>query len=171
LDSLRLNALQANVGAPTHTNPHAVKHDNKDSLFLLRLYIDRGPDQRCPFGLAHGHGIAANGNLLQQSRRQDAQNSLLQLHLKQLQWRGLHPQYSSALAELAWPGTLTLAGHYSLSLQSTGTQGYVMHATAIGLQARDTPCRVMSLRYTENSALLKTSNGAIQTDLGRCWKW
>jgi len=106
-----------------------------------------------------------------QSRRQDAQNSLLQLHLKQLQWRGLHPQYSSALAELAWPGTLTLAGHYSLSLQSTGTQGYVMHATAIGLQARDTPCRVMSLRYTENSALLKTSNGAMQTDLGRCWKW
>jgi len=122
-------------------------------------------------GLLMGMALPQMEIYWQQSRRQDAQNSLLQLHLKQLQWRGLHPQYSSALAELAWPGTLTLAGHYSLSLQSTGTQGYVMHATAIGLQARDTPCRVMSLRYTENSALLKTSNGAIQTDLGRCWKW
>lgn len=122
-------------------------------------------------GLLMGMALPQMEIYWQQSRRQDAQNSLLQLHLKQLQWRGLHPQYSSALAELAWPGTLTLAGHYSLSLQSTGTQGYVMHATAIGLQARDTPCRVMSLRYTENSALLKTSNGAMQTDLGRRWKW
>ena len=36
----------------------------------------------------------------QTTRRQDAQNSLMQLHLRQLQWRGLHPQYASSLSEL-----------------------------------------------------------------------
>jgi len=134
-------------------------------------------------GLLMGIALPQMDMYWQQSRRQDAQNSLLQLHIKQLQWRGLHPQYSILLSELAWPGTLTLAGHYSLSLEATGsgsgtgastgmgTQGYVMHATAIGLQARDTPCSVMTLRYTENTALLKTSNGAMQSDPGRCWKW
>jgi type IV pilus assembly protein PilE len=36
----------------------------------------------------------------QKTRRQDAQNSLMQLHLRQLQWRGLHAQYASSLSEL-----------------------------------------------------------------------
>ena len=122
-------------------------------------------------GLLMGLALPQMEMYWQQTRRQDAQNSLLQLHLKQLQWRGLHPQYSNALAELAWPGSLTLAGHYTLSLQTTGTQGYALHATAIGLQARDTNCSIMSLQYSDNTALLKTSNGATQTDPGRCWKW
>ena len=42
----------------------------------------------------------------QKTRRQDAQNSLMQLHLRQLQWRGLHPQYASSLSELNWTGDL-----------------------------------------------------------------
>jgi type IV pilus assembly protein PilE len=105
------------------------------------------------------------------SRRQDAQNTLLQLHLKQLQWRGLHAQYASTLPELGWPSANSIAGHYSLRLQNAGPQSYELHATAMGLQARDTACANMSLRVSANAQLLKTSQAFLASDPGQCWRW
>ena len=107
----------------------------------------------------------------QTSRRQDAQNSLLQLHLRQLQWRGLHPEYASSLTELSWPGSHSLSQHYLLNLQSSHAQGYVLHAAPVGMQSRDTACNSMSLHVSANAQLLRTSNGSVLSDVGNCWKW
>lgn len=106
-----------------------------------------------------------------QSRRLDAQNTLLQLHLKQLHYRGQHSQYASKLTDLGWFNSNSSAGHYLLNLENIGSHTYVLHATATGLQMRDTPCHVLSLHVFENATLLRTSNGDANNDLGRCWKW
>ena len=107
----------------------------------------------------------------QKTRRQDAQNSLMQLHLRQLQWRGLHPQYASSLSELNWTGDLSISKHYQLSLQSSNAQGYILHATPVGLQSRDTTCSSMSMRISENAKVLRTSNASLLNDAEACWKW
>jgi type IV pilus assembly protein PilE len=107
----------------------------------------------------------------QKIRRQDAQNSLMQLHLRQMQWRGLHAQYASTLSELNWVGTHSISKHYHLSLQSSNTHGYILHATPVGLQSRDATCSSMSLRISENSRVLATSNESLLNDTEACWKW
>jgi type IV pilus assembly protein PilE len=106
-----------------------------------------------------------------QSRRQDAQNTLLQLHLKQLHYRGQHSQYASKLTDLGWSNSYSSSGHYMLNLENISSDTYVLHATASGLQVRDTPCHVLSLLVSANAAILRTSNGDANADLGRCWKW
>jgi len=107
----------------------------------------------------------------QKIRRQDAQNSLMQLHLRQLQWRGLHAQYASTLSELNWAGTHSIPKHYQLSLQSSNAHGYILHATPIGLQSRDATCSSLTLRISENVSVLATSNDSLLNDPGACWKW
>ena len=107
----------------------------------------------------------------QKIRRQDAQNSLMQLHLRQMQWRGLHAQYASTLSELNWAGTHSISKHYHLSLHSSNTHGYILHATPVGLQSRDATCSSMSLRISDNVKLLATSNASLLNDDGACWKW
>jgi type IV pilus assembly protein PilE len=105
------------------------------------------------------------------SRRQDAQNTLLQLHLKQLQWRGVHSEYAKTLDELGWLSNLSSAGHYSLRLQNAGSQSYELLATAIGMQSRDMACASMSLRVSANAQLFRTSQGFLASDPGQCWRW
>jgi type IV pilus assembly protein PilE len=107
----------------------------------------------------------------QKTRRQDAQNSLMQLHLRQLQWRGLHAQYASSLSELNWAGKHSISKHYLLSLQSSNANGYILQATPVGLQSRDATCSSMSLRISDNVKLLATSNASLLNDDGACWKW
>ena len=107
----------------------------------------------------------------QKTRRQDAQNSLMQLHLRQLQWRGFHAHYASTLSELNWTGTHSISKHYLLSLQSSNAQGYILHATPVGMQSRDTKCSSISLRISENAKVLATSNTSLLSDVGGCWKW
>lgn len=105
------------------------------------------------------------------SRRQDAQNSLLQLHLKQLQWRGLHAQYANTLSDLGWASGVSSAGHYQLSLQNASSQSYELHATAKGIQTRDLACTKMSLLVSANAQLLRTSQQSSSSDPGQCWRW
>lgn len=107
----------------------------------------------------------------QHTRRQDAQNALRQLHLRQIQWRGMHPQFASTLLELGWPVSTSASGFYQLSLKNVSGQSYQLDATAIGLQAQDTACQVMSLQSTVDGTLLRTSNRSDNADIGRCWTW
>jgi type IV pilus assembly protein PilE len=107
----------------------------------------------------------------QRARRQDAHNALGQLHLRQLQWRGLHAQYASTLSDLSWPSITSAAGYYTLSVQNATTQSFEVHATASGLQARDTPCRVISLQLAADGVVRRTSNQHNNADPGRCWPW
>lgn len=106
----------------------------------------------------------------QRTRRQDALHALGQLHLRQLQWRGMHSQYASTLSELSWPSGTSAAGHYTLKIQNANAHSFDLQATAIGLQARDSPCLVVSLRLTAEGVVQRTSN-LQNSDLGRCWPW
>jgi Tfp pilus assembly protein PilE len=94
----------------------------------------------------------------------------MQLHLRQLQWRGLHAQYASTLSELNWAGTHSISKHYQLSLQSSTAHSYILHATPVGLQSRDATCSSLSLRISENASVLATSNGSLLNDAEACWK-
>ncbi|MEN9996269.1 MAG: hypothetical protein RL462_1045 [Pseudomonadota bacterium] len=107
----------------------------------------------------------------QHTRRQDAHNALGQLHLRQLQWRGLHPQYASTLADLSWPGNTSTAGNYTLTVNTASTQSFELQATAQGLQSRDTACRVMRLQMRADGTVQRTSNSNNKADTGRCWPW
>lgn len=117
-------------------------------------------------------GIALPGIELQwlRTRRQDAHHALAQLHLRQLQWRGLHTQYASSLSELSWPNSLSTAGHYTLKVNNASAQGFELEARAVGLQARDTPCAVMSLRLLAEGVVQRSSQPE-NSDTGRCWPW
>jgi hypothetical protein len=95
----------------------------------------------------------------------------MQLHLRQLQWRGLQPEYASTLAELTWPDSHSLSKHYLLNLQNSNAHSYALHATAVGMQSRDLTCSTMSLHVSANAQLLRTSNGSALSDTGNCWKW
>ena len=104
------------------------------------------------------------------TRRQDAHNALEQLHLRQMQWRGLHTQYASTLSELSWPNTTSAAGHYTLKVQNANAQSFELQATALGLQARDAPCRVISLRLVPEGVVQRTGKQE-NSESGRCWPW
>jgi len=104
------------------------------------------------------------------TRRQDAHNALEQLHLRQLQWRGLHTQYASTLSDLAWPHSTSAAGHYTLLVQNANAQSFELQASAVGLQARDAPCLVMRLSLAADGVVQRTST-LQNTDKGRCWPW
>ncbi len=105
------------------------------------------------------------------SQRQDAQHTLLQLHLKQLRWRASHAQYASSLNELGWLSSMSSAGHYNLILQNASAQAYELHATAIGIQAQDIDCARMSLFVSANGQLTRTSQNMAASDPAKCWRW
>lgn len=107
----------------------------------------------------------------QHARRQDAQNALLQLHLRQTQWRGLHADYASNFSDLAWPTLTSASPHYTFTVQQATAQSFALHAVAQGLQTRDTPCLHMSLLLMPDGSVRRTSNHSTDTDLGRCWPW
>jgi type IV pilus assembly protein PilE len=107
----------------------------------------------------------------QQARRQNAQNALQQLHLRQTQWRGLHADYASSLSDLAWPTLTSASPYYTFTAQQATAQSFELHATAQGLQTRDTPCLHMSLLLMPDGSVRRTSNQSKDSDPGRCWPW
>ena len=101
------------------------------------------------------------------TRRHAAQNSLSQIHLRQVQWHGTHALYADNFSDL---GNLNFASpHYNFSLENVSAQTYSVHAQAKGTQARDTQCLVLSLRISSNGQLLKTSNASATDDAQKCW--
>ena len=101
------------------------------------------------------------------TRRHAAQNSLSQIHLRQVQWHGTHALYADNFSDL---GNLNFASpHYNFSLENVSAQTYSVHAQAKGTQARDTQCLVLSLRISSNGQLLKTSNASATDDPQKCW--
>jgi type IV pilus assembly protein PilE len=101
------------------------------------------------------------------TRRHAIQNNLLQLHLRQLQWRGLHALYADKISDLGKVDATST--HYNLSLENVGPQTYTLRAQALGHQTRDIHCSIMSLRISSNGQLLKTSNASELDDPQKCW--
>jgi type IV pilus assembly protein PilE len=101
------------------------------------------------------------------TRRHAAQNSLSQIHLRQVHWRGTHALYADNFSDLG--NVNFVSPHYNFSLDNVGPQTYNVHAQAKGTQTRDAQCLVLSLRISSNGQLLKTSNASALDDLQKCW--
>ncbi len=150
---------------------HADKHDKKSDHFVKGFTLIESLLSLALMAILIGIAWPSMQMQWQISRRQDAQHSLLQLHLKQLRWRASHAQYASSLNELGWLSSVSSAGHYNLILQNASSQSYELHATAIGIQAQDIDCARMSLFVTANVQLTRTSQNMAAGDPGQCWRW
>jgi type IV pilus assembly protein PilE len=150
---------------------HADKHDNKSIHFVKGFTLIESLLSLALMAILIGIAWPSMQMQWHISRRQDAQHSLLQLHLKQLRWRASHAQYASSLNELGWLSSVSSAGHYRLILQNANSQAYELHATAIGMQAQDIDCDRMSLFVSANGQLTRTSQNMATSDPGQCWRW
>lgn len=95
---------------------------------------------------------------IRRSRRAEAVAALNQLQLAQERWRADNAAYSSDLAELGQPSA-TPNGHYTIHIVSADDRTHVASASAVGTQARDESCTVLTLqlsggvlRYTSTDA-------------------
>ena len=107
---------------------------------------------------------------VQRARRADAHVALTQLQLAQERHRSNHPSYAS-LADLSWPAS-TAEGHYRLSVSNATAQGYVVDATAVGLQAGNVACR--RLRVVVDGLNTRLTSGPDHSDNAEavnraCW--
>jgi len=108
---------------------------------------------------------------LLKARRSDGITALLQLQLRQEQWRSRHARYA-ALGEL---GALAQSpqGHYRLEVTDAEARGYVLLAIANPAQQADSNCRVLRIRLTEGEQ--QRSSGPDARTLNppaenrRCW--
>ena len=150
---------------------HADKHDKKSDHTVKGFTLIESLLSLTLMAILIGIAWPSLQMQWQVSRRQDAQNTLLQLHLKQLRWRASHAQFASTLNELGWSSSMSSAGHYNLILQNANSQAYELHATAIGIQAQDIACARMSLFVSANEQLTRTSQNMAASDPGQCWRW
>lgn len=86
---------------------------------------------------------------IRKAKRSDAHAALMQILLAQERWRANHVTYARNLSD-AFPSGLGLAsrspeGHYRLAIDSADAIGFTAHAVALGTQAHDADCQVISL--------------------------
>ena len=82
-------------------------------------------------------------NVVQKTRRADAQVALLQIQMTQERYRADHEAYGS-LAEIG-AAAASPGGHYTLTVATPTESGFEVHAAAAGVQGADALCRHMKL--------------------------
>ena len=97
-------------------------------------------------GLIAALAYPAYTDRLRQARRADAYDSLMYLQNLQEKYRANNRSYGT-LAQIAFPGTESNDGFYTIAVVSPGATGYVSTATAVAgtTQADDTGCTVLTL--------------------------
>jgi type IV pilus assembly protein PilE len=75
--------------------------------------------------------------------RADAVDALTRLQMAQERLRSANGMYGSDLAQLG--GERSRLGHYAVSLSASGPESYVARASALGAQAGDERCAVLTL--------------------------
>ena len=108
---------------------------------------------------------------LQRARRADALVSMMQVQAAQERLRSNGASYG-ALASIGMAAR-SAAGHYTLQMASFDADGFVVSATANGVQARDTACAYMTLTSTGANVAYASGPTATQsnpTSANRtCW--
>ncbi len=77
--------------------------------------------------------------------RLDAVAALTRVHAAQDRHHQQHGAYASSLQALGLNSPHSAQRLYALSLQHTGPEAYRVSATALGRQAQDSPCKVLTL--------------------------
>ena len=108
---------------------------------------------------------------LQRARRADALVSLMQLEATEERFRSNGARYGS-LAEIG-AASASPAGHYNLQIVTADAAGYEALATATGVQARDTACRVLKLSSSGMNTVYASGTDASVANPAdvnrRCW--
>jgi len=106
---------------------------------------------------------------VRKSRRSDAMNGILNIHLAQERYRANNATYGTALQlELianAGDDLFSPDGHYKLTISDTSFKEYIILGTAQGGQASDS-CGDFKLRFFEGG-ITKTTNKGVPS---MCWK-
>lgn len=101
---------------------------------------------------------------VQKARRTDAKEALLRIQLEQERWRANNASYAGKLVDdLGWSEAKSAEGHYSLALSDPSATSFTATATAIGIQAKDTSCKEISLTYSAGTLTKKATSSD-------CWK-
>ena len=102
-------------------------------------------------------------DVIRKSRRADAMNSILDIHLSQERWRANNIGYAT-LVELGLANPLISPdGHYSLTVPVNTATTYSILGTALGDQINDS-CGNFTLAFV-SGVITKTAGG----DDARCW--
>lgn len=108
---------------------------------------------------------------LQRARRADALVTLMQIEAAQERFRSNGARYGS-LTEIG-VSSASPAGHYGLQIAAADAAGYEALATATGVQARDTACRVLKISSSGMNAAYASgpdAGAANPADVNRkCW--
>lgn len=105
---------------------------------------------------------------VQKTRRTEAQSKLIEISNRQEMYYLDHHQYATNLDSDLGMGAnpfITENGYYSIATTSTVSTafGFTLTATAIGTQASDTDCAILSITQDQT----KTATNANDTN---CWK-
>jgi type IV pilus assembly protein PilE len=108
---------------------------------------------------------------LQKARRADVLVSMMQVQLAQSRWRANGSNYGT-LAQIG-VSSVSMGGHYSLTLGSEADDRYEVLASATGAQAGDTACRHMQLRVVGANVVQASGPDATVTNPAavnrKCW--
>ena len=108
---------------------------------------------------------------LHKARRADALTAVVQIQSAQERMRSRGTRYGD-LAEIG-AAPVSSAGHYRLQIIAFSADGYELHATAVGAQARDTACRFMAARAVGMNLVYVSGGDALVANPEpinrRCW--
>ncbi|MDO9316464.1 MAG: type IV pilin protein [Burkholderiaceae bacterium] len=122
-------------------------------------------------GILSSVAYPAFSGTLATTRRSDALVALMKVQVLQERFRADHPTYGSLLQlglDSASP-----ARHYEIEMLEHTATGFSVHASAVGGQQRDTPCRHLRLAV-DGLNVVYTSGATDETDNAssanrRCW--
>ena len=123
-------------------------------------------------GVLSSVAYPAFSSTMASTRRSDALLALMKVQLLQERFRSEHPSYAE-LSQLGM-GSAPPSRHYDIAILNPSSNGYVVHAAAIGGQQRDTRCR--HLRLTVDGLNVSYASGATETTDNsaalndRCWR-
>jgi type IV pilus assembly protein PilE len=107
---------------------------------------------------------------LHKARRSDGIMALLQLQLRQEQWRSSHREYATSLDQLGAEAQSSQR-HYDLRVTDSTPSGYTLLATATGSQASDRGCQLLRLEVERGEVRRASGRDAADAsaDNRRCW--
>jgi len=122
-------------------------------------------------GVLSSVAYPAFSGTLATTRRSDALVALMKVQVLQERYRADHASYGS-LSQLGLDNA-SPSRHYQVEMLESSASGYVVRASAVGGQQRDTPCR--HLRLTVDGLNLVYASGATDETNNassanrRCW--
>lgn len=100
---------------------------------------------------------------VRKAKRADAKSFLLSIQFLQEKYRANNPSYTSNLTVLGFANANTQPspdGHYTATVTAANATSYTIEATAVGNQAKDTNCVILSMDQNNTQGSKDNNNNA-----------